>query len=203
MFLTRRPAPRQIEEFIKHSESLPLSYEPVGIAGQAPKGFKYDESISVIGEGEAAFARAKLGLASWKQFDFDWIELLPRDASIEPGSNVAVLVHHLGFWSLNGCRVVYSIGDKDSRQFGFAYGTLTNHSECGEEVFEVFLNERDEVIYRIRAVSKPRAPLAGIGYPYTRLLQARFRRDSTRALKAATRQGESSSSPSPASGLPR
>lgn len=185
MFLTRRPAPRQIEEFIKQLESLPLSYEPIGIARQAPRDFQCDESISVIGQGEAAFERAKLGLASWKQFDFGWIELLPRNASIEPGSNVAVLVHHLGCWSLNGCRVVYSLGKQDSPRFGFAYGTLTTHSECGEEIFEVSLNEHNEVIYRIRAVSKPQATLARIGYPYARLLQARFRRDSTRALKQA------------------
>lgn len=185
MFLARRPAPRQVEAFLKELEGLPLSYEPIGIAQLTPGDFQADESITVIGQGPAAFARAKLSLASWRQFAFDWVELLPRSARIEPGTNVAVLVHHLGFWSLNGCRVVYSIGDQVGSVFGLAYGTLTNHSECGEEIFEVSLNEREEVIYRIRAVSKPQALLARIGYPYARLLQARFRRDSTRALKAA------------------
>lgn len=187
MFLTRRPAPRQIEEFIKQSESLPLSYEPIGIVRQAPQGFQSDESVSIIGRGEPAFARAKLGLMSWRHFELGWVELLPGNAAVEPGTNVVVLVHHLGFWSLNGCRIVYLTGEEDARRFGFAYGTLTNHSECGEEIFEVSLNERDEVIYRIRAVSKPQASLARLGYPYTRMLQARFRRDSARALNAAVR----------------
>jgi len=41
------------------------------------------------------------------------------------------------------------------------------------------------VIYRIRAVSKPRAMLVRIGYPYARIAQARFRRDSIAALKRA------------------
>jgi uncharacterized protein (UPF0548 family) len=96
-----------------------------------------------------------------------------------------VLVHHLGLWSLNGCRIVYSVGDGES-SFGFAYGTLTNHAEMGEEIFEISLNpESEQVIYRIRAVSKPRAILARIGYPYTRLCQARFRRDSIAAMKRA------------------
>jgi len=70
--------------------------------------------------------------------------------------------------------------------FGFAYGTLPNHAEMGEEIFEVLLEpESEEVVYRIRAVSKPRAALARIGYPITRVFQERFRRDSIRALQRA------------------
>jgi uncharacterized protein (UPF0548 family) len=187
MFLTRRPTPRQIEDFITKAKTLSLSYAPTGIANEAPRGFKSDEVQTVIGHGRAVFERAKLALTNWKQFALGWVELFPQDASIAPGTDVAILVHHLGFWSLNASRVVYSIGSQDSPQFGFAYGTLTTHSESGEEIFEVSLNERDEVIYRIRAVSKPHASLARIGYPYTRMLQARFRRDSTRALENAVR----------------
>jgi uncharacterized protein (UPF0548 family) len=95
-----------------------------------------------------------------------------------------VLVEHLGFWSLNGCRIVYSVGDGQT-SFGFAYGTLTNHAEMGEEIFEVSMTESDDVTYRIRAASRPRAFLARIGYPYTRISQARFRRDSIAAMKRA------------------
>jgi uncharacterized protein (UPF0548 family) len=116
-----------------------------------------------------------------------WVELFPAGAAIEPGTNVAVLVRHLGFWSLNGCRVVYGVGDRERESsFGFAYGTLTNHAELGEEIFEVRLEpESEAVIYRIQAVSKPRAPLARLGYPIARYFQERFRRDSTQALRRA------------------
>ena len=96
---------------------------------------------------------------------------------------MAVLVRHLGFWSLNGCRVVYKFGDGDASQFGFAYGTLMNHAEMGEEIFEVSMAESEDVTYQIRAVSKPRAALTRIGYPYARISQSRFRRDSIAALK--------------------
>src|SRR4051812_18109416 len=159
MFLTRRPTPRHIEDFLEQAKDLRLSYEPIGIARQAPPDFKTDESITVIGHGLDAFERAKLALKSWTHFDLGWVELFPRGAPITPGTEVAVLIHHLGFWSLNGCRVVYDVGDDNARRFGFAYGTLINHSECGEEIFEVSFNENDEVIYRIRAVSKPQAYL--------------------------------------------
>jgi len=187
MFLARRPPQRDLEEFIARSRDLPLSYNPIGIAKESPRGFNVDEASAVIGHGEQAFERAKLALTEWRHFDLGWVELFPRGVAIEPGSVVAVLVHHLGFWSINGCRVVYTLGDRRTGpSFGFAYGTLTNHAEMGEEIFEVSLvPESEEVVYRIRAVSKPRAMLARIGYPFTRMLQARFRRDSIAAMTRA------------------
>ena len=100
---------------------------------------------------------------------------------------MAVLIHHFWFWSLNGCRVLYELGDRlDDTNFGFAYGTLTNHAEMGEEIFQVSISPgSEEVSYSIRAASKPRAALAWIGYPITRILQARFRRESLAAMQRA------------------
>jgi uncharacterized protein (UPF0548 family) len=90
---------------------------------------------------------------------------------------------------LSGCRVLYTVGSLDDvARFGFAYGTLTNHAESGEELFEVFIDPRtDEVIYRIRAISWPQARLARIGQPIVRRLQERFRHHSAAAMKRATR----------------
>jgi uncharacterized protein (UPF0548 family) len=82
--------------------------------------------------------------------------------------------------------VVYEIAGDASREFGFAYGTLTNHAETGEEIFKVSLRPgTGEVSYVIRAASRPRALLARLGYPVTRSLQARFRRDSAAAIARA------------------
>jgi len=102
---------------------------------------------------------------------------------------VATQIRHLGLWSLNGARVVYTVGSAtDGDRFGFAYGTLANHAEAGEELFEVALDRRtDDVMYRIRATSRPRAVLARLGQPAVRVLQARFRRDSGAAMKRAMR----------------
>lgn len=185
MFLTHRPTSSEIDTFLSQSRDLPLSYQPIGIAKDTPPAFTLDTQSSVIGQGNVVFERAQRALRDWRHFDFGWIALYQRHASIEPGSVVAVLVHHSFLWSLNGCRIVYSVGDGQS-SFGFAYGTLTNHAEMGEEIFEVSMsNDSEEVFYKIRAASKPRALLARIGYPYTRLCQARFRRDSTEAMKRA------------------
>jgi uncharacterized protein (UPF0548 family) len=186
MFLLHQPSPDDADRFIAASRELPLSYDPIGLAKEGRGGFNLDEQTAIIGRGPAAFARATTALAEWRHFELGWVELFPRRASIAPGTVVAVSARHLGFWSLNGCRVVYSIGSRGDQTFGFAYGTLANHVECGEEIFQVSLSPKTgEVSYLIRAASKPRAALARVGYPLARVLQARFRRDSARALRRA------------------
>src|ERR1041384_1039547 len=187
MFLRVRPSQSRIDDFLAQSRQLPLSYQPIGIAGVAPSGVRIDEVRCTLGQGPKIFTSAREALLRWRQFDLGWVELFPRGAPIETGTVVAVMINHLGFWSLHGCRIVYMVGDGDSAtQFGFAYGTLTNHAERGEEIFEVSIDPASqEVSYRIRAASKPRAALARAGYPFTRALQARFRRDSLMAMQRA------------------
>lgn len=185
MFFLNRPSAQEIERLIAQSRELPLSYGPVGLAQGATKPFDVDTTAVVIGKGRDDFERARAALEAWKQFDVGWAELFPKHAPIEPGTVVALLIRHLGFWSLNGCRIVYRVGETESEhRFGFAYGTLPNHAESGEEIFEVDLNPQTaDVTYRIRAASRPRALLARIGYPIARVLQARFRRDSVEAMR--------------------
>jgi uncharacterized protein (UPF0548 family) len=188
MFLARRPSPQTIDRFLLDSQDLPLSYGPIGIVRTETTRQGLDEAIVAIGRGNADFERARAALIAWKQFDIGWVETFPRRAPVAVGTVVAVLIRHLGFWSLNGCRVLYSVGCLDgAARFGFAYGTLTNHAETGEELFEVFIDpQTDEVMYRIRATSWPQATLARVGQPIVRALQARFRRHSAAAMKLAT-----------------
>jgi uncharacterized protein (UPF0548 family) len=189
VFLARRPSSAKIDRFLRESQDLPLSYSPTGIVTADTVRKDLDEATVAIGHGKAAFERARAALIAWKQFDIGWVETFPTDAPVVPGTVVAVLIRHLGFWSLNGCRVLYSVGSlNDVARFGFAYGTLTNHAESGEELFEVFMNpQTDEVVYRIRAVSWPQAMLARVGQPIVRVLQERFRAHSAVAMKRATR----------------
>lgn len=90
--------------------------------------------------------------------------------------------------------MVYRVGTDTGHEFGFGYGTLTNHAEEGEEIFSLRFDEASgAVTYAIRAASKPRAALARIGYPVTRAFQARFRRDSPAALARAVDASRSGS----------
>ena len=188
MFLVRCPSEREIERFLDDARARPLSYGAAGLTHTEGRRGRLDELRAPIGHGVADFERARSALAEWKHFDLSWVQLFPRHASLEIGTNVAVRIHHLGIWSLNGARIVSRA--EDETRFGFAYGTLTNHAEHGEELFEVRLDPRSgEVTYRIRAVSWPQAVLATIGYPFVRRLQAKFRRDSAAEMQRAAAAG--------------
>jgi len=155
MFLAQRPSAAVIERFLDSSRGQPLSYSPVGIVRERPVKGRLDEQVVAIGTGDDDQLRARVALAAWKQFDLGWVELFPKAAPVEVGTTVAVLARHFGFWSLNGCRIVYLANSSEGeRRFGFAYGTLTNHAESGEELFEVFTDAPSgDVMYRIRAIS--------------------------------------------------
>jgi uncharacterized protein (UPF0548 family) len=119
-----------------------------------------------------------------------WIELCWPDAPIEAGATVAVLVSHLGFWSLNACRIVYVIEESEKLQrYGFAYGTLPRHGALGEERFTVEHDRDNEnVWYDLYALSRP-GPFARLAYSYTRALQKQFARDSIAAMQKFSQRG--------------
>ena len=188
MFLARRPSLETINRFLRDSRDLPLSYDPIGILQRQTASGRLDELTVAIGHGRADFERARAALTAWKHFNIGWVKTFPPRASVTRGTVVAVLIRHLGFWSLNGCRVLYFVGDGSDARFGFAYGTLTNHAESGEELFEVFMDPHtNDVMYRIRATSWPQTTLTRIGRPIVRALQARFRSHSAVAMRRAIR----------------
>ncbi len=183
MFFRFRPSPLEIQAFIESSRAQSLSYQPVGISQTGCAGFRIDHQEIVVGRGRTTFERAMLALTEWEHFHLGWVEVFPVRPAIVPGTIVAVLARHLGFWSLNGCRVVYTIGQSNTDEFGFAYGTLDDHAERGEEIFKLSIRQdTGDVVYTIRAVSQPRALLARVGFPIARSLQRRFRHDSAAAL---------------------
>ena len=92
---------------------------------------------------------------------------------------MASLARAGGLWWLNACRIVYVIDEPSPvRRFGFAYGTLPGHVECGEERFCVEHLADDSVWYDIRAFSRPRFWMTRLGYPLARRLQKRFAAES-------------------------
>ena len=189
MFLWRKPNPATLERLLAKHETDSFSYASVGATNrEAPAGYNLDCNRIVLGSGNDQFKGARAAIDAWKMFDLDWIELFPQRPSVQVGTAVAVVVQHLGFWSVNISRIVYLI-DEESR-YGFAYGTLQCHSEEGEERFLVEHDPTtDEVWYDLSAFSKPRQPLARIGYPISRHLQKRFARESLAAMKRAADSG--------------
>jgi uncharacterized protein (UPF0548 family) len=185
MFLYRKPSDEAIRQFIFSQSQLPFSYSQTGAtrAEDPPSGYNVDHNRIKLGKGRETFQRAVTSLRNWQQFDLGWVKIVPSDTVIEVGATVAVQAQTFGFWSLNACRVVYVIDEKEPVQkFGFAYGTLPDHVERGEERFTVEWHADDSVWYDIYAFSRPQHPLARLGFPIARQLQRRFVRDSLSAM---------------------
>jgi len=185
MICLAKPGRDFILAFISGQRTQHFSYREVGCSRQeAPYGYTVDHNRVKLGQGAATYERAKNALRQWKMFQMPWIDLCWPDTPIETGAMVAVLISHFGFWSLNACRIVYVIGDPDDRErYGFAYGTLPEHGEIGEERFSVEWNPADQSVwYDLYAFSRP-GPAARLGYPLLRLLQKRFARESTEAMR--------------------
>ena len=93
------------------------------------------------------------------------------DGPIEVGTNVAFSAPlPIGF--IDGtCRVVCVV-DEPSR-YGFAYGTLSVHPECGEQSFMVSKDDNGAVRLDIVGVSRPAHPLARLVPPLASHLQDR------------------------------
>lgn len=180
----RKPPRAAVRAFLAAQAGGPFTYPDVGAtATDPPPGWTVDHTRARLGSGEAVFARAKAALAGWKQFDLGWVEAACGEPPA-PGVCVAVVARVLGLWWVNACRVVYAV-DEPTR-FGFAYGTLPGHAESGEERFLVERDPSDgSVWYDIVAFSRPRNPLARLGYPLARRTQKRFARDSVAAMRRA------------------
>jgi uncharacterized protein (UPF0548 family) len=186
LFLFRKPTTSFILGFLNIQSRLGFSYQAVGATALIPPaGFTVDHNRFKLGTGEHVFAAAKTVLESWGHFQLGWVEALPRDTPLEVGKVVAVLARTTGLWWLNAARIVYVVDEHGPVQtFGFAYGTLPDHAETGEERFTIAWNRTDDTVwYDILAFSRPHHILARLGYPLVRRLQRQFAQDSGAAMR--------------------
>ncbi len=187
MFLFFKPSEEDVDRFLADSTNDYFSYSEVGATdNQSPIGYTIDHNRIQLGKGLEVFDRAKAAICSWRMFAFNWVKLYYDDTPIEAGKTVAIHVNHFGFYSLNATRIVYTIDE--TNRFGFAYGTLTEHGEIGEERFSVeFDSDKGIVWYDLYAFSRPGSLLAKIGYPLSRYLQKKFAQDSLHAMQSAVK----------------
>lgn len=193
MFLKSKPSDAEIRDFLACQTQSRFSYPSVGVSAfaSAPAGHATDHNRIRLGYGERAWQQSVNAINSWQMFKMDWLQLCWPGVPIVEGSNVAILIRHFGFWSLNAARIVYVISEESSliRRYGFAYGTLLDHGESGEERFSVEWHSRDNSVwYDLFAFSRPRAFAARLGYPLARWLQRRFREDSKAAMARTVAQ---------------
>jgi uncharacterized protein (UPF0548 family) len=191
MFLLTEPSEKQLRSFLEAQKEIPFSYAEVGASKLGtPHGYNVDHNRIKLGYGAKSFALAVRALQSWQMFNLGWVRVFQQGAPIEVGTCAVVIVRHFGFYSLNACRVIYLIDEETPvKKYGFAYGTLTDHAERGEERFSIEWNQEDDAVtYDLFAFSQPRHQLAKFAYPVSRQLQKRFARDSKQAMFGAVNQ---------------
>ena len=190
MFTLTEPSDREVERFISSQRDLSFTYADVGATrfdpATAPRGFILDHNRVQLGYGKHVYESAVMALKQWRQFELGWVSLVPHGVKLEKDAVVAIKARACGTWSLSACRVVYMIDEQmQNRRSGFAYGTLPDHVERGEERFLIEWNPIDDSVwYDILAFSHPRHPLVKLGSPVARMLQKRFARDSKAVMKS-------------------
>lgn len=170
--------------FLERERTLPHSYREVGYTQKetAVPGYDNDLNFIDLGYGDSVWEAAKSAIQAWKMFPGGWACIWPETTPIRVGEVVAMHAKVMGLWWMNSCRIVYVIDLPD--KFGFAYGTLPGHVECGEELFMVERTTDGSVRYVIKAFSKPRFWPARLGYPIARAYQRKFVRDSKASMLA-------------------
>ena len=143
-----------------------LTYPEHGAtAGRLPPGYHHLERQVRLGNGREVFDRAAAALMSWRVHRAAGLKVTV-DGDVRPGLRV---VSRLGPGITAPCRVVYVIDEPDRR--GFAYGTLRGHPESGEESFLVTAGEDGEVLFAVRAFTRPGTLLARATGPAGRVAQ--------------------------------
>jgi len=209
MFYLTRPTTAELDRVLAGCPSTRLTYDAVGATrGTPPAGYYVDRYAVDLGRGADAFARACAAVRQFVMYPRPWTSVHRAFDAPHEGAEFVAAIRHLGFWSANPCRIVYTIDDSGDapdgapgdppgdqgaprQRYGFALGTLDGHVETGEERFEVCRDTRTDVVsYRVVAFSRPRVLLARLGTPIARTLQRRFGRESRQAMvQAVTRPG--------------
>ena len=187
MFLLTEPSSETITRFISSQAGQPFSYSEVGATQhEPPANYVLDHNRIKLGTGQETYERAVAALRRWQQFDLGWVRIVPDTTPLEIGSIVAIKAKTFGFWSLSASRIVYLINEEGPiKKFGFAYGTLTNHVERGEERFTIEWHANDGAVwYDILAFSRPNQFFVKLGYPLARRLQRRFAKESLSTMIA-------------------
>jgi uncharacterized protein (UPF0548 family) len=173
-------SPRIMNQILDRAREGSFTYQAVGATAGAelPDGFRHDHHERRL-PGAGSFERAKHGLKRWAAHEGAGARVFPGEG-VENGETVLVDLGSGPLHVVAPCRIVYVIDEPD--RFGFAYGTLPGHPECGEESFLVERRRDDSSVFRIRAFSRPAHPLVRLGAPVARRVQVRITRRYLAAL---------------------
>lgn len=164
-----------------------FTYPEVGAtAGPLPAGYRHVRETRRIGRGAEDLETAAERLMTWCMHRLAGVVKTQGVDRAEPDG---VVSFRFGPIRLR-CRVVYVADEPLER--GFAYGTLAQHPECGEERFVVSMDRSTEEVWAtITAFSRPANVMVKLGDPVARRVQTYMTRRYLRALVVGGRDGGS------------
>jgi uncharacterized protein (UPF0548 family) len=133
-----------------------------------------------VGRGQAPFDAARTALQTWVPQRGLGAEVLPADQPVVVGGTVLVILRRGPLFFVAPDRVVVVVDEP--RRFAFAYGTLPDHPERGEESFTVEWLPDDTVRVTIRVQAGPATLAARAAGPIVRWLQHAALRRYLRAI---------------------
>ena len=168
-----------------------LTYPDVGATRgrSTPAGYHGSHHAVMAGTGEDAFASLRDGVLRFDVHRGAGLRVVATTPTAEPGTDVVVAIPFGPLaTAVACCRVVYRI-DEPARA-GFAYGTLPDYPESGEEAFLVARQPSGDVRFEVIQFSRPATTAGRALTPFHRTAQAIVTR---RYLAAASRIARSRS----------
>ncbi len=151
-----------------------------------PPGYHHGYWETGLGQfSEERFSRLSDALINWQVQIGCGIAIYPEEP-VRPGLTFALSFRlPAAGWVAAAGRVVYVT--REPGRCGFAYGTLPQHPEQGEEAFTV-VRQGEQILFRVCAFSRPQHPLVKLGGPAGRVLQQRVNHAYLRAMREAGQQ---------------
>ena len=197
MFSIVKPTARKIDAFLRSQQDKSFTYPEAGLSRNGPlaashpiaKHYRLVHRRFHLGQGRKIYQSAKNTFQRWGMFELGWVHIHPADTPMLVGSQVGIISHVMGIWSINVCRIIYIVDDDGPIvRFGFGYGTLPGHAIRGEERMTIEFNRESEAVhYEIFSFSTESQLIAKITSFHLHSLQNRFARESSRRMQSLVR----------------
>jgi uncharacterized protein (UPF0548 family) len=173
MWSLREPDAEHLSHFLARQRQSPFTYSDIGasVTGAFPHGYHHASASIDLGSGDDVWNRARAGMDTWVPARSAGLHVVPDDAPVTVGTTVAFVTRVGLAYVTFACRIVAHVDEAD--RYGFAYGTLPEHPEEGEELFLVTRAADGTVRFEITAFSRPHDLLTRLGGRVARRVQAR------------------------------
>jgi uncharacterized protein (UPF0548 family) len=190
MIRLSRLSSAETDQLLRTIANEPVTYSEVGGTSNAtlPPRYHHVRESVVVGRGDDDFRRGQEALREWAAHKQIGADVLPSDAKLNPGVTVLVTVPIGPVVVIAPCRIVSVTDTADA--FGFAYGTLPGHAECGEESFTIRRDRDGQIVFEVVAFSRPSDLLVRLGGPVSRQLQRRATRGYLEGVRRFVAAGE-------------